>query len=193
MSIDFFKMIQYVREKEKIVMTEEIVPKGRHHHWKMRLFITLIMLILAFIGLVVADIRKDGAWNYWRVMVLVFAFLSIFLSWYLRRKQHVVTPKTIWHEIVQWVGLALAVYVVSVYVSIGFLGRFEAGLVVLILLALTIFINGVYVELTFLAIGILLGLFAIAAALLAEYLYTIMLPVTVVVAGLLIWLVRKKH
>ena len=99
---------------------------------------------------------------------------------------------TIWHELVQWLGLALAVYMVSVFVNIGLMGRFEAGLVVLTLLALNIFINGIYIEATFFLIGILLGFFALAAALMAEYLYTIILPITIGVAALLVWIAKKR-
>ncbi|QVL57314.1 MAG: hypothetical protein KFB93_08015 [Simkaniaceae bacterium] len=171
---------------------EEIVIEKHHHHWKMRLMIAIIMLGLSFIGLVVSDIRQNGAWNYWRVMVPIFAILCLFLSWYLRKKQKIMSATTIWHELVQWFGLALAVYLVSIFVNIGLIGRFEAGLVVLTMLALNTFITGIYVESTFFVIGILLGLFAAAAALLAAYIYSIMLPLTIGVAVLLIWLTRKR-
>ena len=154
--------------------------------------IGLIMLGLSFIGLIVSDVRQNGAWLYWRVMVPVFAGMCLFLSWYLRRKQHLITPTTIWHELVQWFGLGLTVYLVSIFVNIGLMGRFEAGLIVLTLLAFNIFVTGIYVEATFFIIGIVLGLFALAASLLAEYLYTIMLPITVGVAVLLVWIARKR-
>lgn len=171
---------------------EEIVIRKHHHHWKMRLFIAIMMLGLSFIGLIVSDLRANGAWNYWRIMVPIFAILSLFLSWYLRWKQKIITPTTIWHELVQWVGLALGVYLVNAFVNVGLLGRFEAGLVVLTMLALNTFIAGIYIERTFFVIGLLLGLFAAAAALLAAYIYTIMLPVTIGVAIFLIWLARKR-
>ena len=125
-------------------------------------------------------------------MVPIFAILCLFLSWYLRRKQKIITSTTIWHELVQWFGLALAVYLVSIFVNIGLIGRFEAGLVVLTMLALNTFITGIYVESTFFVIGILLGLFAAGAALLAAYIYTIMLPLAIGVAVLLVWLARKR-
>lgn len=169
-----------------------IVTKKHHHHWKMRLFIGLILLGLSFIGLIVSDLRENGAWSYWRIMVPIYAILCMFLSWYLRRKEKIMKVATIWHELVQWVGLALAVYLVSIFVKIGLMGRFEAGLVVLTLLALTIFIAGIYVETTFFLVGILLGIFAAAAALMAAYVYTLMLPLTIVVAIGLIWVARKR-
>ena len=170
----------------------EIVIKKHHHHWKMRLLVALIMLGLSFIGLIVSDIKQNGAWNYWRIMVPIYAVLCLFLSWYLRRQKKIMSAATIWHELVQWVGLALSVYLVSIFVKIGLMGRFEAGLVVLTLLALTIFIAGIYVEATFFLIGLLMGIFAAAAALMAAYVYTVMLPLTIIVAVLLVWVARKR-
>lgn len=171
---------------------QEIVVKKHHHHWKMRLMVGLVMLGLAFIGLIVSDIRQNGAWNYWRVMVPVYAVLCLFLSWYLRRNQRILTTATVWHELVQWFGLILAVYLVSIFVNIGLMGRFEAGLVVLTLLSLTLFIAGIYVEATFFLIGLLMGIFAAGAALMAAYIYTVMLPLTIIVAALLVWVARKR-
>jgi hypothetical protein len=170
----------------------EIVIKKHHHHWKMRLLVALIMLGLSFIGLIVSDIKQNGAWNYWRVMVPIYAVLCLFLSWYLRRQKKIMSATTVWHELVQWVGLALSVYLVSIFVKIGLIGRFEAGLVVLTLLALTIFIAGIYVEATFFLVGLLMGIFAAAAALMAAYVYTVMLPLTIIVAVLLVWVARKR-
>lgn len=173
-------------------MDRSFEEEKHHRHWKMRLFIALVMLILAFIGLIVSDLHQNGAWVYWRIMVPVFALLSIFLSSYLRWQGAFKTAITIWHELLQWFGLALAVYLISKYVTIGLMGRFEAGLAVLTLLALTIFIAGIYVEMTFVFIGLLLGFFAAAAAMLTAYTYTIMLPLTIGIAVLLIWITRKK-
>ena len=171
---------------------KKMIVQKDHRHWKIRLLIAISMLTLSFIGLVVSDFRKNGAWDYWRVMVPVFAPLCLFLSWYLRHKEKVITQGTIWHELVQWLGLALAVYLVSVFVNIRLMRPFEGGLVVLILLALNIFITGIYVETTFFVIGILLGFFALATALLTKYIYTMILPITIGVIVLVTWLARRR-
>ena len=152
----------------------------------------LLIHIFSFIGLIFSDIQQDGAWDYWRFMIPVFAGLSIFLSWYLRKNKNALSKLTIWHELIHWVGLALAVYLISIFLHIGLMGRFEAGLVVLVMLALTTFLAGIYIEPTFCVIGILLGIFSVAAALLATYIYTIMLPVTIGVALFLVWVARKR-
>ncbi len=173
-------------------------PSSPHHGhpWRARLIIGLIMLVFSFIGLVIADIKKEGAWLYWRIMVPVFALLCLWLSWYLRRVKHSLSAIKIWHEILHWCGLLISVYLVSVLVGMGVMERLDASLVVIILLALTTFIAGIYIEFTFIPIGIMLGLFALGAALTEEYLYSVMLPITIVIAAFLVWMIhrmKKKH
>ncbi len=161
------------------------------HHWKMRFLVALTMLALSFIGLVVSDVWRHGAWVYWRIMIPVFAVLSLFLSWYLRKNHKNVTAVTLWHELLHWIGLGLAVYLVSIFTNSGLIGRFEAGLMTLMLLSLTTFLSGIYVEPTFFVIGLLLGVFAAGASIFAEYVYTVMLPLTVVAILLVIWISRR--
>lgn len=168
--------------------------KKTQHHWKARFFVALIMLALAFAGLIFSDIRKDGAWTYWRSMTIVYAVLCLWLSWYLRRKKQSLSLVKIYHELMHWAGLILGVFMVSVFVNNGILNRFAASLVVITLLALTTFLAGVYIEITFIPIGILLGFFALGSSLIAEYIYTIVMPVgLVVIVGILWVLYRLRH
>ncbi len=162
------------------------------HPWWARTIALLLMLLLSFIGLIIADLETGGAWTYWRIMVPLFALLGLVLSWYLRKTSHWITFTTFWHEIVHWLGLIAAVYLVSIYVDIGLIGRFQAALIVMTLLALTLFLGGLYIEISFLPLGLLIGVFAAGAAILTEYIYTIMLPLTIGVGILLYFIVHRK-
>ncbi|MBP9841535.1 MAG: hypothetical protein KBC64_03810 [Simkaniaceae bacterium] len=161
------------------------------HPWKARFSVAFIMIILAFVGLIVTDIHRDRAWEYWRLMAVVFAALCIGLSVYLRKKQ-AISAVSIWHEIVHWGGLGAAIYLVSFLVGLGIMGRFEAALMVLTLLALTTFLAGVYTEISFVMIGILLGCFVAGIAYIEEYLYGILLPLMVVAAGVLVYMFKTR-
>lgn len=166
------------------------IPK---HPWKARFIIGIIMVILSFVGLVITDIWKTGAWNYWRFTAPVYAAMCMWLSWYLRKKQHSISFIKLWHEIVHWIALILAVFLFSLFTEMGIMGRFEAGLAILTLLALTIFLGGLYIEPSFLIIGILLGFFAAGAAFMAAYLYSVMLPVALGCIALIFWLTFRKR
>jgi len=169
------------------------IQRHPKHPFRARAVIALIMLALSFIGLVITDIKRQGALTYWQIMVPVFAVLCLGLSFYIRQTVDVIRPISIWHEILHWIGLGGSVCLVWFYVHLGTIGRFEAGLFVLTLLALTTFLVGIYVDYSFLIIGLMLGLFAGAAAFVEEYLFSIMLPLTIVVGAGLYFFIRYRH
>ncbi len=158
------------------------------HGWKVRLFVGMVMLLMGFIGLIVTDIMKDGAWSYWRITAVVYALLSLVLSWHLKRTGWRKELVTVWQEILHWGGLMLAIALVSYIVSLGLQGRYVASLQVLTLLALATYLAGVYFEPSFIPIGIVLGLFAAGLAFFNVYLYGILVPVTIVAGGVLYWM-----
>jgi len=161
------------------------------HPFKARLVVGITMLILAFLGVIVTDVWKNGSWDYWRVMSPVFAILSLWLSWYTRKIGKSFSSVTIWHEVAQWVGLIGAVYLVSAFVHIGLISPFEASLQVLVMLALTVFVNGIYTEHSFIIIGILLGLLTGVIALINQYLFAIMVPLVVVGIAAIFWIIHR--
>jgi hypothetical protein len=162
------------------------------HPWKVRFGVSMAMLILAVLGMVVTDLKIDGSWLYWRIMTPVYALLSIGLSLYMRRKKLRDEIFTIWHEILHWIGLVLAIYLVSTLVQIGFISRFQAGVEVLILLAMATFLAGIYIESTFLVTGITLGLLVIGVGYLDQYLYAILIPLILIALVALFWTARRK-
>jgi hypothetical protein len=160
-----------------------------------RLIVGLSMLAAAFLGLILTDIDKTGAFRYWQWIAPLFALLALALSWYERRDTAVLRPVTLWHELLHWIGLIAATYLISLYVSWGILGRFEAGLLVLTVLSLAVYLAGIYIEYSFCFIGLILGLFAAGVAFFEEYLYAFSIPVLLLAAAFLFWylLHHKKN
>ena len=60
--------------------------KTHKHPWKSRFIVSIILLVLAFLGLIITDVTKDGGWIYWRIITPIFAIVSLWLSWYLRKR-----------------------------------------------------------------------------------------------------------
>jgi len=175
-------------------LSKEDRTKHSHKRWKARLFVCITMLALAFVGLIIMDLHTKAYWLYSRIMAGLYAILSLWLFWYLHRGEHKIHGSTIWHQMLHWLGLLLAVYLTSIFVSTGIMGTTQAGLVTLTLLALTIFLAGVYTDTSFMLIGITLAVFAAGAALVEAYLSALMIPV-ILVAALVIYIMlhREKH
>lgn len=162
------------------------------HPWEARLIVGVLMLILSFIGLVITDMHQDMAWDYWRIIVIVNALLSISLNLYLRRDKKIFSPSALGKELLHWGGLVLAMYLVSIFVSMGLQSRFLGSLQLMTLLAFAIFMAGVYVESTFMVVGLLLGFFCLTVAYAAEYLYYIVLPLCILGGVALYFIVKRK-
>ncbi|OGT31615.1 MAG: hypothetical protein A3E87_05890 [Gammaproteobacteria bacterium RIFCSPHIGHO2_12_FULL_35_23] len=160
--------------------------KIRPAHLKARLVISLILLIFSTLGVFIAVFAPSFAWHYWLLIVPIFAILCIWLSWHVARK-HNLSSNVIWHEVIHWLALLVAVYLVSVIVNAGIINYLAGALFILILLALVIFLAGVHFDPMFMLIGILLGLLAVCSALFVKYLIVIMIPAVLIIAILLVW------
>ena len=73
----------------------------------------------------------------------------------------------------------------------GIIGRFEAGLFVLTMVSFNLFILGIYIEMTFLFIGLILALISMGAGVFAEYLYTIIIPLSILLIVLFFFYLKK--
>jgi hypothetical protein len=174
-------------------MSQTQKPLHPFYHWKARLFTALFMIVLSFTGLIVTEIKQDGAWYYWRGLCIVFALLSISLHLFLRAKESVSYFGTIWQEVFHWLGLLFSVAIISVMVEVGIIGRFVSSIAVLLLLALTTFLAGIYMDITFVFVGVFLGLFALGLAIVSIYLYPIVIPLTVIGVFILWLFLKRKH
>ena len=152
-----------------------------------RLIVLIAMLLLAFAGVVFTDVDKTGAFRYWQWIAVVYAVMALLLSWYERRDVSVLRPTTLMHELFHWIGSNAAVYLVSLYVSLGIVSRFEAALLVLTVLSLAVYLAGLYIEISFTIIGIVLGLFAAVVAFFEDYLYAIAFPLLFISSAVLFW------
>ncbi len=162
------------------------------HPWRARFVISCVMLLLGLIGLVIADFRHNGALLYWKWITPVYGALAISLSWYLHHRKEDFRPLHLLQEVFHWAAAVGGVYIFNMFVAIGIMARFEAALAVITILGLTTFLAGLYIESTLIIVGLLLGLFAAGVAIVDEYLYSIMIPLTIIAIVLLLWITKKK-
>jgi hypothetical protein len=170
----------------------DILEKQHHPSWKIRFVVGLIMLFLAFLGMIVTDIKLEWAWVYWMVIIPLYAVLSIGLSLYLHHKKLREAIVTVWIEILHWAALIAAVFLVAFLVKIGFLSRFQAGVEMLTLLALATFLAGVYIEKVFMLVGVVLGLLVMTVALVTQNVYLILIPLALAALIALIFISRRR-
>ena len=163
-------------------------------HWKSRLAIALIMLALTFVGIVllwVEQIDTDSSWYYWLAIVFIFASLNIGYGIYIRKNNLSHESHRIWQDIMIWVGVIIAHYVIRLVIGEGLMGRLEGGIIIINTMALGVFCSGVLMDVIFVLVGITMFIFAIAMAVLTKYLSIIVVAVGAIAAIAAFYIARR--
>lgn len=152
--------------------------------WRARLFIYFLMLVLAFAAAVLMDIHSRGYWFYSQAICVIYAVLSLGLSVWMKQGGF-------WKQLLLWVGLLIAIYVVNIFVQSGLIvNDTGAGVVTLTLLAITVYADGVYGDLALLLVAAALVVLSVSLALVQHYLLLLAL-VFLIIAIVIIFTVRR--
>jgi hypothetical protein len=163
--------------------------------WKVRLSVSISMILIAFLAMLFSNFQSDGGWDVWKWLVPFYALASIWLGWHIKKNTEMFKPIHLIQDLMHWAAIACAIFLVSYLHSIGIVSSYIASIFEMIILSLGLVIAGIYVEKTLLFIGATIGIFAVVAALLAEYMFVLLIPV--VIAAILgvtfwIWYLHKK-
>ena len=148
------------------------------------------LVILAFIGVVITDISPADAHVYWVAMLVVYASVAI----YSGRKQAKIKGEKlgglILKQVIHWGGSLVAILCVYTLLHTGTVTDEEAGLIILLLLALTTFLAGGHVGWRYYVLGALLALITVVAVYIEEFMWVIMLVGIAIIAITFFW---SKH
>lgn len=148
---------------------------------------------IAFLGLVVLSIIGEFVGNYspiisfwyWLSMIPVFAATAILTEWSRARAAGASAVSVILIQIAHWSGTLIALFATYSLWHVGRLGNEHTGLVVLLLLALTTFLDGYHVGWRFYLAGLLLFAYTIIAALLKAVIWVaLLIAVPILIFGL---------
>lgn len=148
------------------------------------------IMVLAIVGIAIADFSKGWGFWYWLAMVPIFAGVSVLLGWSRASRSGGSVPAILGKQVLHWSALPLAVYVIYLLERTGRLNQEDAGLVALLSLALTTLLAGVHFEWRLSVVGILLGVAAFCFALVEEFFWVLVLPA--LLAGALVVFWRKR-
>lgn len=167
---------------------------GPPSHWKSRLTIAIIMLVLTFIGIIILWVEPIAAltsWYYWIAMSVLFAVISIGYSAFTRYHNIAREGSNLWHDVLIWIGLLIAFFVLHIVIHEGILGRLEGGIVILNTLGLGVFCSGVVVDYIFALVGITIFIFAICMTLLTKYMSIVIIVVGIMAVLTAIYISRQ--
>lgn len=150
----------------------------------------IALLLLATVGMAVADFSaRWGLW-YWLMVIPLFAAASAYASWRHERAAAGNVGAVLLRQLLHWGTLALAMYLVLTFEGTGRLNREDAGLVALLALSLTTVLAGVHFDWRLAVLGLLLAAVAACVALVEEFFWILLVPF--VVAGIVVVLWRRR-
>jgi len=137
-------------------------------------------LLLSLLGAYIAHTYRHASHDYWLLMMFLFCIIGVAPSYYQFRRKGA-DFKDFVRSLLHWSGGLCAVLVVYAYHGSGRIFHEEAGLIVLLILALTTYLDGMQTGWRCMFSGLFLGLIAVCAAYFDSYIWQLaVLAVTVI-------------
>jgi hypothetical protein len=152
--------------------------------------VIIVLIALSIIGIGITDFSPSDSYKYWVAMVPIFCGACLILEWSRVRGKGYKWTTILRNQLLHWVGLLVAVRLVFEMLHKGRLDNENTGLVILLLLALSIFIAGIHLGWRLCLVGGFLGAALVAATYLEEYVWILLIIALVVVA---IFLLLKRY
>jgi hypothetical protein len=138
---------------------------------------------LSCIGVALTDMDPTISHWYWLAMVPIVGLACLSIEWSHLRHQGMTWARVLRTQILYWGALLVAVQLVYLLVNAGRINFESAGLVILLLLALTTFVQGIYADSRFCVVGLFLGLSLVIMTYVDEYLWILLVIGVVAVAA----------
>lgn len=165
---------------------QQTTPQRRHFGVEEGIFI--LMVVLSLLGIVVTDFSPQDGYGYWLLMVLIFAMLSIFVSWLQAKKsEELEFGEIVKQQGLHWLHTLIIVAAAYLLNKSGQLSEIAASLVILLILALATMLDGFRIGWQFSVLGFFLASCAIIVAYVPAFILACSSLAAVMVIGTLLW------
>lgn len=130
----------------------------------------MLRLLLSLLGIYIGYSYRHTSHDYWFIMMFLFTVIAIAPDFY-QFKQDGDNLKSFISRVLHWTGGLCAAIIVYAYHSSGRIFHEEAGLIVLLVLALTTYLDGIKTGWRCIFTGLFLGLVAICVAYFDSYIW----------------------
>lgn len=130
----------------------------------------MLRLLLSLLGTYIGYTYRHTSHDYWFTMMFLFTVIAIAPDYY-QFKQHGENLKAFTSRLLHWTGGLCAAIIVYAYHSSGRIFHEEAGLIVLLILALTTYLDGIKTGWRCIFTGLFLGLITICVAYFDSYIW----------------------
>lgn len=157
------------------VPAPEPSPPVRGSHRIEEMLLALLVL-LSGAGVALNNYNPGTGFRYWMWMAPVFGIVTTIAAWSRAQRRGDPIGRIIPTQVLHWLGVAGAVYLVYLLQATGRMENEAAGITVLIVLGLAAFLAGIYSDWRLSVLGVILGAAAAAFAILDQILWVVVMP-----------------
>jgi hypothetical protein len=133
-----------------------------------------MIILLSVIGVGITDYAPTESWSYWMFMVGALAAAAVVIEKTLLHRKDVSFTKLWVTQLLHWGATLIAIILSFAFVKTGRMTYEGSGLVILLILSLSTFLDGYQVGWRFYLAGIFLAITAILAAFIEEYMWILL-------------------
>lgn len=149
--------------------------------------ILILLLLLSLGGIGVTHFSPDDGYGYWLMMVLVFGFLAVLISWLQAKKGEIDFGAIVKEQTLHWTASLVVVGGAFLLQQSGRIDKFSASLVMLLILALATMLDGIRIGWQFSLVGFFLGACAIILAYFEQFMLVASLLAVGIIACTILW------
>ncbi|TAN49440.1 MAG: hypothetical protein EPN21_11945 [Methylococcaceae bacterium] len=162
--------------------------------------VLIILVMLSLVGVGITHFSPSESFMYWLAMIFVFGIAAMIAGWAQAKEQgHVrghLLKELFFLQSLHWLGSLLTVLCIFAMLQSGRMSAETAGLVILLILGLATFLDGIRIGWRYSLAGVYLGVTAMVAVLVKNYVPILILVGMTIVAATIYWekqrIVRQK-
>ena len=159
--------------------------------------ILIIMVIFCLVGIAVTDFSPQDAFMYWMAMIFVFGFAAMIAGWHNAKRHY--DPDGEGNEVkelfkvqsLHWLGSLVTVVCLFSFVEAGHMSQEATGLMVLLILGLTTYLDGIRIGWRFCLTGMYLAVAAVATNFLESSMWWLF-ALAILIIGVTVWREQRK-
>ncbi len=156
------------------------------YQWGIEEIALLVVIILSILGIGITNFRPLESYRYWGAMAVVLAITAMVIGWARAKRAGGPVQKIFITQLVHWGATIITVAGVFLLLQMGRLNYENTGLVILLVLGLSTFLDGYRISWSFSAVGIVMFLTAIFGGYIESYVWITLIAIICVFVVILL-------
>ncbi len=144
---------------------------GKKYHIGMEEVALFVVLVLSILGIGITNFRPLESYRYWGTMTIVLAITGLVIGWARSKRSGKPVRKMLVIQLVHWGATLAAVAGMFLLLKMGRLNYENTGLVILLTLGFSTFLDGYRISWSFAAIGAMMFIAGLLGGYLEQYVW----------------------